>query len=307
MGKSSTCGRSVNSGILQFRIPDGILPDDVESVMLNLHYSKVQGGSVSLRLDGLGLHSGDQDSALMQIDAGRDFYTGFSPDSNVGVVEIDKYFYTGPKESLLENYLHQYSSPALTKYVQDQVRAGGAGKYLALRVSNRYWYGCLDNACYGCWLKRVVIAQSTEALVITAKFSSSAQARAAARSSTPFVDGVAVTELHAADLEALDDVEETDMEDHDTPWLGTAVGHAVAFGAVAALAVLAGAAIGVAIWSVRRYRPAYLRESIGHKSVPRTSYAEYSDPEGRSTGPSPPSNRKGNIPHKPFSVYASEI
>lgn len=280
--------------MLLFRLPDGLTADGLRSVLFTVYLAADNGRGSDLRLDGLGLRSADEAAAISALGS-EDYYVGVTPDPTPGVVEIDSQFLIRGAGS---GYTYDYTSPALTEYVRAQVAAGGAGLHLALRLSAATGYGCETNACRGCNERSFLIARSTEVLTVTAAFSAGARS---APSSAPYVDGAALTALHTEELAAV--VSGEDDQSESGPWLASPTGQALVVALLALLAAVACAATAVAVGAVHRYRPAFVRESLGHKTVPRTSYAEYSE----AVSSSPQTGSQGTIPHKPFVAYAGAI
>jgi hypothetical protein len=276
-GSSKKCERQMNSILLHFKLPAESKADGIEAAKLSMYIAAAEGDGASLRLDGLGTRSDDELETLQMQNAEQDWYVGeWDPRwEKPGQVEIEKFFYTRGDG---EKYKHEYSSPALTEYIRSQVAAGGAGKHIVFRLSPRMWYGCEKSACHpDCWWRRISITRTTEELEITGTWASMP---VRARSGASSVDGVLLTALWQDELDAqkiADDESEDDpdanvADDKPPPWL--AYGVAVTLGGSVALCA-AGALI--AVLCMRRIQHQTLRESTGHKSVPRTSFQMYNE------------------------------
>jgi hypothetical protein len=277
LGSSKQCERSLTSVLLHFKLPAEATADGIEAVKLSMYIAGAYGGGASIRLDGLGTRSDEQLETLLMQDAQHDWFVGFDdPKWTIpGTLEIDRFFY---KQGDGAGYTHEYSSPALTAYIRSQVAAGGAGKYIVLRLSPRLWYGCEHSACSpDCLWRRIAITRTTEVLEITGAWASMPPT---ARTGAPPIDGAALTSLWKDELLA-QEVEDDEADynpandvadDESPPWMAYSIAVLVG-GSV----VLCATGALLAVWCMRRIRHQTLRESTGHKSVPRTSFHEYGE------------------------------
>jgi hypothetical protein len=279
LGSSNKCDRSMVATLLHFKLPDHVLAEGIEQVVLSFYVASARRGGVPLRLDGLGIRPGDLSTAL-EMQEPDDFYAGGEDptDPVKDVVQIDSQM-LAPKAG--QGFTHTYSSPALTEYVRAQVAAGGAGQHLVLRLGSQSWLGCASSACRNCDLRRYTITRSSEVLSITGTFPLAALARDTTAAVTePAVDPAVLTALWADELLDLmrdDEEDEDDPEKQtETPWFGSPVGVGVFIAGAGLLVVLS--SLGTFLFCRRHrlsLRASKLRDSTGHHSVPRTSFGMY--------------------------------
>jgi hypothetical protein len=259
-GSSRQCQRAHSAALLHFKLPDGITAAALESAKLSFYVANALKGP-GVRLDGLGTRSGDQLAALALQTPG-DFHIG-GTDSSSSVTEIDPLAmrWNTPTGTF------EYETPALTAYVRSQIAAGGAGKHLVLRLSARWWYGCLNTACNGCEEKQYTITRASEKLTLTGAFSGLVLPRTSGVAELS-MDPAALTEQFAEALAAMGEGkgEVAGESERNAHFISTPLG----VGVLAASAALAVAA--VVLVTFRRHIKRMIspwRSALSHPAVRR--------------------------------------
>lgn len=222
-----------SSALLHFKLPDGLTAGALVSAKLSFYVAGVRGGGPGVRLDGLGTRTGDE-VAVLALQSPGDFHVG-DTDQGSGVTEIDPLAmrWNTPRGT------YEYETPALTEYVRSQIAAGGAGKYLVLRLSARWWYGCFKTACDACKDRQYAITRTTERLSLTGAFAGLALPKTSGAAG-PSMDPAALTELWAEALALMHEREEEGADGGDGNFLSTPLGVGVlaASGALAVAAII---------------------------------------------------------------------
>jgi len=222
-GNAARCVRTFNTFLLHFKLPDGLLPADLDGVSIDLFVAEQKNTGVVMRIDGLGIRGATEAQALAA-QSPQDYYVG-STDPAEGVTQIDA-------GAMLEGYGQQkpvnYRSNALTDYVREMLLAGGAGKQIVFRLSASEDYGCAADKCGGCQLKRYRFTRLPTKLTISARFAAMAAPDAVPDAEGLPSDPYALTELLSDELAAMNAL---DGEVGPQPWLASQVGMGVVVGA----------------------------------------------------------------------------
>eukprot|EP00967_Tisochrysis_lutea_P158451 scaffold323876_cov68-Tisochrysis_lutea.AAC.1 len=148
-GSAMMCTRGFHIFLMHFKLPDGLASGQIEQASLSVYIQQEVEGGVQVRLDGLGIRSGDLAEALASQSA-DDWYVGQADDTQ-GVTEITPSMI--PQQSGRETWFN-FTSATLTQYVQDQLGSGGAGKHIVLRISTSDDYGCAEACNFDCKKRR---------------------------------------------------------------------------------------------------------------------------------------------------------
>ena len=147
-GSARKCERGLNVALLHYLLPD-VDPDSVTDATLSITFTEVKSHVPELALYGLGPR-GETETEVVGQQEQADAYIGTGPDGdNVRLSSSLVSTVSGPLPTELSLEL-----PSLAEYVREQLRGGGACKYLALRIAPADYHGCEETCNAGCSMAR---------------------------------------------------------------------------------------------------------------------------------------------------------
>lgn len=227
-GSRIKCQRTFEIFVMRFKLPSFMDKGTVEEASLDLFVAQMINGGVTVRLDGLGTQPGDEQLAVAS-QSPDDYFVGPGDptDDAVSIKQITTQMlperWGAPKP-------FNYTSAALTSYIQEQVDAGAAGKFLVLRLSATNDNGCFGSCSKYCPVRRYRFFRTSEALNLKIRVPTTAGVRSAPEEGdpSPSFDPDALSPEWEEELQELDK-----LDDEDEPqqaWLVSSAGVAVSVG-----------------------------------------------------------------------------